>query len=68
MLTEGKGEDEGKEESEEESEEQEVPLKKKGKVTITKPKPAVFAPRTSRKKSDKGEEQIVFRKPRPTLQ
>ena len=63
MLTKGKGEDE-----EEESKEEEVPLKKKGEATITKPKPAMFVRRTSRKKSNKREEKIVFKKPPPTLQ
>ena len=37
LLTEGKGEDEKEEAKEEESKEEEVPLKEKGKVTITKP-------------------------------
>ena len=68
MLTDGKGEDEGEGDEEEESSEVEVPLKKKGKVTITKPKIAIFAWRSSRKKSDKEEEQIIFKKSPPTLQ
>ena len=63
MLTEGKGEDD-----DEESLEEEVPLKKKGKVTITKPKIAMFSERSSRRKLDKEEEKIIFKKPPPTLQ
>ena len=66
MLIEGKEEDEGEEYEEEESEEEKVPLKKKGKVTITKP--IVFSQRTSRKKSRKEEEQVFLKKPPPTLQ
>ena len=66
MLTEGKGEDEEEEAKEEELEEEEVPLKKKGKVTITKP--IVFSWRSYRKKLGKEEEQIVLKKPPPTLQ
>ena len=61
MLTKGKGEDE-----EEGAKEEEVPLKKKGKVTITKP--TVFYQRTSRKKSRKDKEKIFLKKPPPTLQ
>ena len=37
-------------------------------MTITKPKPVVFSQRSSRGKSDKGEEKIVFKKSPPTLQ
>ena len=51
MLTEGKGEDEEEQAKEKESKEEEVPLKKKGKVIITKF--VVFARRTSKKKSGK---------------
>ena len=53
MLTKGKGEDEEEGAKGEESKEEEVPLKKKGKVTITKP--IVFSWRTSRKKLGKEE-------------
>ena len=68
MLIKGIGEDKKEGDEKEQSKEEEVPLKKKGKATITNPKPIVFSRRTSRKKLDKGEEQIVFKKPPPTLQ
>ena len=67
LLTEGKGEDE--EEEDEEKFEDEEPLKKKGKVIITKPaKNIVFTRRASRKKANKEGGDIIFRKPPPTFQ
>ena len=65
LLTKGKGEV-GDAEDEEEKE----PLKKKGKVIITKPsKPSttIFTKR-SRKKADKEGGDIIFRKPPPMFQ
>ena len=41
-------------------------LKKKGKVTITKP--AIFARRTLKKKFGKEEEEIILKKPPPTFE
>ena len=66
MLTEGKGEDIVEEEEEkDESEEEKVPVKKKGKATISKePKTIVFTRRT-RGKAGKGD--VVFKKPPPTF-
>ena len=62
MLIKEKGDDE---------EEEKEPLRKKGKVIITKPtKPStiVFSIRSSRKKADKEGGDIIFRKPPPTFQ
>ena len=69
MLIEGKGEDIDEAEDEDESKEEEEPLKKKGKVTITKPpKPstAMFT-RWSKKKVDKDSGDIIFSWPPPTF-
>ena len=68
MLTKGKGED--IEEGEEKSEDEE-PLKKKGKVIITKlgkTSTTVFTRRSSRKKEDKEGWDIIFKRPPPTFQ
>ena len=68
MLTEGKGEDIAKEEEVEESEEESSPVKKKGKVTITKapkaPKTVVF----TKKKGKAGKGEVVFKKPSLTFE
>ena len=63
FSTEGKGEDE------EELEELE-PLKKNGKIIITKPSKlsTVVFTRRSRKKTNKEGGDIIFRKPPPTFQ
>ena len=69
FLTKGKGEDE--EVEDEEKLEEEKPLKKKGKIIITKatkPSIAVFTKRSSRKKSDKEGKDIMFKKPPPSFQ
>ena len=68
MLIEGKGEDEEDEpkDEKEESEKEEEPIRKKGKVFITKPqKPttAVFTKRTR-----KGKSELVFIFPAPTFE
>ena len=66
MLTKGKGEDE---EVEDEEKSEDEPLKKKGKVIITKPdKTIVFTRSASRKKSYKEGGDIILRKPPPTFQ
>ena len=67
-MTEGKGKyiEEGEEKSEDEE-----PLKRKGKVIITRPaKPStiVFTRRSSRKKVDKEGGDIIFERPPPTFQ
>ena len=72
MLIKGKGEDiVEEEEEEEESEEEPAPIKKKGKVTITKvpkapkaPKKAVF----TRRKGKAGKGDVVFKKPPLTFE
>ena len=69
MLTEGKGEDIDEVEDEDEPEEEEEPLKKKGKVTITKPpKPStiVFTRRSKKKAGEEGSD-IKFSQPPPTF-
>ena len=61
LLIKGKDEDDDEEEDEDESEKEEEPVKKKGKVIITKPaKPstAVFT-----KWSKKKDSKVVFSKP-----
>ncbi len=71
MLTEGKGEDEqGEEVEDEEESEKEEPLKKKGKVIITKPtKPSTTVLiKMSRKKANKGGGDITFNRRPPILQ
>ena len=68
-MTKGKGEDE--EVEDEEELEKEEPLKKKGKVIITKlakPSTVVFTRKSSSKKVDKEGGDIIFRKPPPTFQ
>ena len=70
MLTKGKGEDIAEEEEEEdESEEEKAPIKKKGKVTITKapkaPKTIVFIGRKG-KAGKSGD--VVFKKPPLTFE
>ena len=70
MLTEGKGEDVEESEDEEELEKEEEPVRKKGKVIITKPpKPsiAVFT-RRFRKKAGKEGSDVIFNRPPPTFQ
>ena len=70
MLTEGKGEDVEEAKDEEELEKEKEPIKKKGKVIITKPpKPsiAIFTRRT-RKKVDKEGGDVIFIQPPPTFQ
>ena len=63
MLTKGKGEDEEEEESKEEEQEKEVePVKKKGRVIITKPQ-AIFTRRTR-----KGKNEVVLNKPPLTFE
>ena len=70
FLTNGKGEDEkGEEVKDEEEYEKEEPLKKKGKVIITKPtnpSTTIFTQR-SRKKAKKGGD-IIFSRTSPTFQ
>ena len=61
MITEGKGEDENESE-EEESEKEEDPIRKKGKVIITKPPKPSIAIFTRRSKKKRGSD-IVFSKP-----
>ena len=67
-MNDGKGKDEDAKDEEELEEEE--PLKKKGKVIITKPsKPStIMFTRRLRKKSDKGGVDIIFIKPPPTFQ
>ena len=68
LLTEGKGED-VEEAKDVEEYEKEEPLKKKGKVIITKPaepSTAVFI-RRSRKKVEKEGGDIIFNRPPPTF-
>ena len=67
-LIEGKGEDEEVEDKEKLEEEE--PLKKKGKVIITKPTKTstiVFRRRASRKKLDKEGEDVIFKRSPPTF-
>ena len=70
MLTKGKGEDIDEAEDEDESKEEQVLVKKKGKVTITKiPKQstAVFTRRT-RGKVGKDNGDVVFKRPPLTFE
>ena len=70
MLTKGKGEEIEEEEEKDESVEEQVPMKKKGKVTITKASKSstiVFTRRT-RGKVGKGSGDVVFRRPSPTFE
>lgn len=67
MVTKGKGEDEEEEESEEEEPNKEVkPVKKKGRVIITKPhkQPIVVFTRRTRR----GKKEVVFSKPPLTFE
>jgi hypothetical protein len=69
-------EDEAEGEAEETKFEEEKPIRKKGKVIITKPTKSsnvVFTRRTSRsrkklKLGEKDAEEIIFKKPPPTFQ
>ena len=62
MLTEGKEEDVEEVEDEEELEKEEEPVKKKGKMIITKPqKPSTIVfTRRSRKKVDEEGSDVIF--------
>ena len=62
MLTKGKGEDVEEAKDVEECEKEEEPMKKKGKVIITKPSKASTAmfTRRSRKKVDKEGSDVIF--------
>ena len=69
MLTEGKGEDEeGESDEEEESEKEEEPLRKKGKVIITKPQKQPTTVFTCKTRKGKSESEPVFVRFAPTFE
>lgn len=71
FLTEGKGDDIEEDDVEDEEKLEEVPVKKKGKVIITKPAKtftAVFKRRASRKKLGKEVGDVIFKWRSPTFQ